>query len=338
MQWTNNQDLSQLNTFGLPVTAAKFKEVHSATDIIDCIQEGVFESKFLLLGGGSNVLFTNDYSGFVLLNKLEGRELIEENEDFVLLKIGSGENWHQTVLYCIEHNYCGIENLSLIPGSVGAAPIQNIGAYGVELKDVLHEVHYVDLTTGKELVVGNEDCQFGYRTSIFKTSLKGKVFITSVVLKLSKTPNLKLSYGAIESELAARNHTKIGIREVSDAVIAIRQSKLPDPKELGNSGSFFKNPVIPASTFAEIQKQHPEIPNYPAGENHIKLAAGWLIEQCGWKGKRVGETGSHAKQALVLVNYGNAKGNEIYHLAQDIIASVKKQFGVELEPEVNIIE
>lgn len=336
---TQHKNLKQLNTFGIDVKAHAYAEVHTAEDAQNLIEKNYFKSPFLILGGGSNMLFTRDFEGLVVRNRISGLEVVAASSDYILLRIGAGENWHETVLKCVENNWCGIENLSLIPGCVGAAPIQNIGAYGVEIKDVLEQVHFIDLSTGEQKVLSHAECQFGYRNSIFKSTLKNKVLITAVDLRLSKTPNpnLKLDYGAIKDELANMGVSKPSIKDVSNAVISIRQSKLPDPAELGNSGSFFKNPIIPNAQFEQLVVQHPDIRSYKVDKNHVKLAAGWLIEQCGWKGKRVGNTGSHAKQALVLVNYGNATGQEVKELAFTIIESVRDTFGVNLEPEVNII-
>ncbi|MBO6518142.1 MAG: UDP-N-acetylmuramate dehydrogenase [Bacteroidia bacterium] len=333
----HNVNLKGLNTFGMDVQAQSLIEVTSIADVKQLVSKGTFQGKFLILGGGSNVLFTDDYNGVIVLNRILGKTVIEESETSVVLQVSAGENWHETVQYCVDQNWCGIENLSLIPGCVGAAPIQNIGAYGVEIKDVLESVHFIDLETGQEKQLTNDACGFGYRNSVFKHDLKNKVLITSIVIRLAKQPSLKLEYGAIKDELANNNYEHIGIKEVSKAVIAIRQSKLPNPADLGNAGSFFKNPVVPKMEYDRISNQFPDVRGYVVDDQHMKLAAGWLIEQCGWKGKRVGDTGSHAKQALVLVNYGQAKGADVRQLAHDIIESVWNKFGVRLEPEVNII-
>ncbi len=296
--------------------------------------------EFLILGGGSNVLLSRDYPGLVIRNNIKGREIVAENEDEVLLKVYSGENWHELVIYCVDRNWGGIENLSLIPGTVGAAPMQNIGAYGVELEQVFHSLEALDLHSFELKAFNKHACAFGYRESVFKKQLKGRYFIYSVTLKLSKKPVINASYGDILALLESQglNADTAGIKDVSEAVIQIRQSKLPDPKELGNSGSFFKNPVIKTDQFISLKKEFPEIKGYDQPESGlVKVPAAWLIEQCGWKGKRIGNTGSHVKQALVLVNYGDAKGQEIWQLAMDIIQSVKLKFGIELEPEVNII-
>jgi len=295
----------------------------------------------LILGGGSNVLFTQNFSGLVLKNSLKGKEIVKENRDKVFVKVHAGENWHQFVLWCLEKNFAGIENLSLIPGCVGAAPMQNIGAYGVELKDVFHELEAVEISTGSSKTFSNQDCEFGYRESVFKKELRNKYIINSVTfmlhnLNVSEHYTYHIDYGDIKAELAENSVFNLNIKAVSDAVIKIRSSKLPDPKDLGNSGSFFKNPVINNDHFAALQLSYPLIPSYHAGAEKTKIPAGWLIEQCGWKGKRVGNTGSHAKQALVLVNYGNAQGNEVKELATAIQQSVMDKFGIAIEAEVNI--
>jgi UDP-N-acetylmuramate dehydrogenase len=337
MNYEQNKDLSSLNTFGLHAKAKRFVKVNSSDDIQSLISEGVFNKEFFILGGGSNVLFTGDFDGTVVWNNMLGKSLVYEDSESVHLKIGAGENWHDVVMYCVENNWGGVENLSLIPGCVGAAPIQNIGAYGVEIKDTLLSVEYINLDNGAPKTLENKDCDFGYRNSIFKQALKNKVIIVNIVLKLSKDHDLSLEYGAIKDGLSENNVVNPTIKDVSDVVISIRQSKLPDPAELGNSGSFFKNPIVKNYIFNDIKAKHPDARSYPIDDNHVKLAAGWLIESCGWKGKRVGNTGSHAKQALVLVNYGGATGQEIISLAHSIIESVKQAFNVTLEPEVNII-
>jgi UDP-N-acetylmuramate dehydrogenase len=266
-----------------------------------------------------------------------GQELSRRFSKSVYVRAGGGENWHDFVLWTIQNGWGGLENLSLIPGTVGAAPIQNIGAYGVELRDVFHQLKALDLQTGKLKTFRHKDCQFGYRDSIFKRELRGRYFITEVTFKLSLFPKLNISYGAIRQELAAKNITNPGIRDVSNAVIAIRSSKLPDPAKIGNSGSFFKNPEFSNRVFTKIQKLYPDMPFYPVSEERTKIPAGWLIEQCGWKGKRVGETGCHKDQALVLVNYGKASGLEVWQHAVRVMESVKERFGISLEPEVNVM-
>ena len=292
----------------------------------------------MFLGGGSNVLFCKDYEGLVIKNSIKGIHVVSEDEQHVLLKVYSGEGWHDLVMHCVANNWGGIENLSLIPGTVGAAPMQNIGAYGVELEKVFVELEALNLHTLELHTFNKPACAFGYRESVFKRQLKGLYFIYSVTIRLDKQPKVSVDYGDILQVLADKglDQSTASIKDVSDAVIQIRSSKLPDPKVLGNSGSFFKNPVISKELFEQLQQQYPNIKGFP-NDLGVKVPAAWLIEQCGWKGKRVGETGAHAKQALVLVNYGNATGNEVYQMALTIIQSVKDTFGVQLEPEVNII-
>lgn len=284
------------------------------------------------------MLLCKDYPGLLIRNAIKGLQIVHEDDDHVLLRVYSGESWHETVMYCVERNWGGIENLSLIPGTVGAAPMQNIGAYGVELEQVFDQLEALNLNTLELETFNKTQCAFGYRESVFKRQLKGQYFIYSVTFKLSKKPIIHADYGDIQAILNEKGLSAetAGIKDVSDAVIHIRQSKLPDPKVLGNSGSFFKNPQITKEHFEALKLQFPDIKGYPQNDG-IKVPAGWLIEQCGWKGKRVGNTGSHAKQALVLVNYGGATGTEIYQLAQDIIKSVSDKFSIHLEPEVNIV-
>ncbi len=284
------------------------------------------------------MLLTKDIDDLVVHINTEGICIDREDDNSVYLTVNAGENWHDFVLWCIDQNYGGIENLSLIPGNVGTCPIQNIGAYGVEVKDVITKVEAVSIETGKLVQFSNAECKFGYRNSIFKNEVKGKYIITSVSFKLTKKDHvLNTSYGAIETELASKNITNPTIKTVSDAVIAIRQSKLPDPKEIGNSGSFFKNPVISKSLFENLKEKFPNIPSYSVSDEEIKVPAGWLIEQSGFKGKRFGDYGVHEKQALVLVNYGNASGKDIYKLAQQIQTTIKENFTIDLEIEVNVI-
>lgn len=334
-----NISLLPYNTFGIDVQARWFFRVKSTTSLSELLADnGFFRSqRSLILGGGSNMLFTQDFDGLVLYNQIKGKEVLSEDENHVYVKVGAGENWHEWVLYCLQNNWGGIENLSLIPGSVGAAPIQNIGAYGVEVKDVFHALEAVQLETGTSHVFNHQDCQFGYRDSIFKRHAKGKYFITSVTFRLDKKHQLHTSYGAIQAELEQMGISNPSIQDISRAVIHIRQSKLPDPAVIGNGGSFFKNPVVEKADFEALRAHYPGMPHYPQPDGQEKLAAGWLIEQAGWKGKRFGNFGVHDRQALVLVNYGGAKGSDIVGLSRQVQEAVEAQFGVLLEPEVNLV-
>lgn len=334
----HNFSLKNLNTFGIDANCDQFIQINEAGELLSILNESYYKkAPKLVLGGGSNVLFTQDYKGIVLKNNIYGIEKLRENEDHVWLKVGAGEVWHNLVLACIEKGYAGIENLSLIPGQVGASPMQNIGAYGVEIKNYVDSVICLDLNDGTEEVYASNECQFGYRSSIFKTKLKGQKFISHVVFKLNKKVNFNTSYGAIEKELERMNITELSLQAVSQAVINIRSSKLPDPNIIGNAGSFFKNPIVDLEKADELEKFYPNIPLYPASDGYKKVAAGWMIEQAGWKGKRFNNHGVHVNQALVLVNYGNALGADINKLANDIQNSISEKFGVELEKEVNII-
>jgi UDP-N-acetylmuramate dehydrogenase len=281
------------------------------------------------------MLFTKNFDGLLIKNNLKGINIIKEDQDYAYIKSAAGEIWHDFVLYCIHKNYSGIENLSLIPGSVGAGPIQNIGAYGVELKDTFFECEAIHMQTGTKRTFSLEECKFGYRESVFKSELKGQYFISSVTFRLRKKPVFRTDYGQIQIELDRMGVKELSVQAISEAVCNIRRSKLPNPDEIGNAGSFFKNPVVTKEHFEKIKAQYPDISSYPNGDQ-VKLAAGWLIEKAGWKGKVMGECGVHKNQALVLVNYGKAKGEEIYHLSELIIESIKKTFDVHLEREVNI--
>lgn len=337
MTISKNYPLRGLNTFGLNVIARSFCEVSSEENIKELLKDASNrEGTKFVLGGGSNILFTKDLDALCIHNKIKGIEKVKEDEDFVWIKSGGGVVWHELVMYCVEKNYGGVENLSLIPGSAGAAPIQNIGAYGVELKETFSSLEIVDLKSGEKKILTTDDCQFGYRDSIFKREYKNRFIITSVTLKLNKHPHFNTSYGAIENELKAMNVNTPGVKSISQAVINIRRSKLPDPVHIGNCGSFFKNPEVPEEKFLEIKKSNPDVVGYPTHSGKIKLAAGWLIEKCGWKGKRIGNVGMHDKQALVLVNYGNASGKELYAHAQKVQLDVKEKYDVLLEMEVNI--
>lgn len=337
MQVQENFSLKAFNSFGIDVKAHRFASFHSAVELAQLL-EMTGGMPFIILGGGSNILLTKNINGWVLKNMISGIEKTGEDDEFVYVKAGAGENWHQFVLYCIEHGWGGVENLSLIPGCVGASPMQNIGAYGVEIKDVFHELRALHVKDHSVHTFSLQDCEFGYRESVFKRKYKGQFVILDVTFRLRKKPVLNTSYGAIEQELAAMGVEQPDIRAVSDAVIRIRSSKLPDPKLIGNAGSFFKNPSVSKTRYDELKSAYPAIVGYPNNDGTVKLAAGWLIEQCGWKGYRKGDAGVHAKQALVLVNYGNASGDEVYALSTDILESVKQKFGVELEREVNVVK
>ncbi len=333
-----NVSLMEYNTFHLKASARLFARVGSIDELKELLKMSeVAGLPIMVLGGGSNVLLTQDFPGLVIKNEIVGIEVLEENEDTVTIKSMSGTVWHDLVMYAVERGWGGIENLSLVPGSVGAGPMQNIGAYGVELKETFQELEALDIATGEIKKFTNEECRFGYRDSIFKNEAKGKYFILSITLKLSKSPKLRTDYGDVAHILSEKGITIPTIKDVSDTVISIRRSKLPDPKDIGNAGSFFKNPEIDNETFSKLEKQFPDMPYYMMPSGLIKIPAAWMIEQLGWKGKRVGNTGSHTRQALVLVNYGDATGEEIKKLAQDIINSVHEKFGITLSLEVNII-
>ncbi|UXP31124.1 UDP-N-acetylmuramate dehydrogenase [Reichenbachiella agarivorans] len=334
---TEGFSLKNHNTFGLDVSAKWFAEVHTEQEL----QEAILWAKerevdLFLLGGGSNVLLTQDLDCLVVINAIKGITVLSQDENQVLVRAAAGEIWHDLVVHCIHEEWGGIENMSLIPGTVGAAPMQNIGAYGVEIKDVFVSLTALHRETLETKVFSKDECQFGYRESVFKRDLKGQYIITSVTLRLSKKPVVNTTYGAITEVLDSKGIAEPSIKDVSEAVIDIRRSKLPDPKQIGNSGSFFKNPVITVTQFSELKKQY-QIPGYPQEDGQVKVPAGWLIEQAGWKGKRLGNIGVHDKQALVLVNHGGGEGSAIYQLAMDIQASVQSQFGIEILPEVNVL-
>lgn len=335
MDIQQNISLKKYNTFGIDAKAARFISVDSVAQLRDILN---IESDIFVLSGGSNLLLTNNLDKLVLHINTKGIDILEETDSHVFIKVQAGENWHEFVLWCIEHDFGGLENLSLIPGYVGTSPIQNIGAYGVELKDTFYKLKTIEVSTQKRKIFSAKECDFGYRNSVFKNELKGKYIITSVIFKLTKSNHkLNYSYGAIQSELEKRGIVNPTIKDISDCVIDIRNSKLPNPDEIGNSGSFFKNPVISITQFNSLKEKYPEIPSYIISETEIKIPAGWLIEQCGFKGKRFGDAGVHSKQALVLVNYGNATGQEIFALAQNIQQTVSTTFGISLEIEVNVI-
>lgn len=332
-----NKSLKSFNTFGVESQAQWFVQAHTAQDVLSCL-ESLEDKPLMVLGGGSNLLLTKDVPGVVLKMSLKGIAVVEQTQSHVILEVQAGEIWHEVVTYCLEHNYGGIENLALIPGQMGTAPIQNIGAYGVELKDVFDSCMAMNRKTGAQQLFTLEDCKFGYRESVFKNELKNQFIILSVRLKLTKKEHkLKLDYGSIREVLAQKAIDNPSITEVAQAVIAIRQSKLPDPKELGNSGSFFKNPVVAEDLAEQLKIKYPDMPSYSAGHGLVKIPAGWLIERAGFKGYRQGDAGVHKNQALVLVNHGKATGAEIWDLAQQIQHKIQQDFGIELSPEVNII-
>ncbi len=340
MKILENYDLTKLNTFGVHARAKFFVELQDESSLKELFATSEFQNnEKLFLGGGSNVLFTQDFDGLVILNKLKGIEILAESAEDVLIRAMSGEIWHDLVIFAVERGYWGIENLSFIPGTVGAAPMQNVGAYGAELHSVLENVETYEIKTGKKKIFGKEECELGYRDSIFKNRLKGEYFISAITLRLSKIPNPQITYKHLKEYL--EKNTK-GISEIknpkdiSDAVTAIRRSKLPDPVEIGNAGSFFKNVFLEKEKMEELLKEYPDMPYFEEG-GLKKVPAGWFIEQCGWKGKKMGNVGVHEKHALVLVNYGGGTGEEIKNLSEQIIISVFLKFGIKLVPEVNLI-
>ena len=336
MKLSENFSLKPYNTFRIDAYAKYFAGFFS----IEMLQEVLEENKGvkkMILGGGSNILFTENFDGLVLKNGISGIDVVDKNEEFIFVRVGAGVNWHQFVMYCIDHNYAGIENLSLIPGNAGASPMQNIGAYGVEIKDVFHELEALHLKERTVQKFSNADCEFGYRESVFKKKYKGDFAILNVIFRLNKKPSFNISYGAIEEELKRMQVKDLSIKAVSDAVIHIRQSKLPDPAVIGNAGSFFKNPEISFEHLNELKLTYDDIPSYEINEQLVKVPAGWLIERCGWKGYRRGDAGCYDKQALVLVNYAKATGREIYDLSEEIKVSVMEKFKIEIKREVNIL-
>lgn len=337
MNILENISLKPFNTFGIDKIARFFVAVKSIKELKEAIEWAKSQKiKMLILGGGSNILLTQNQDALVIKIELEGIELVQEDDDFYWVEVGAGVIWHDFVLTSIKNNWAGIENLSLIPGTVGASPMQNIGAYGVEIKDVFTSLKALNIETLQLEEFDAEACSFGYRESVFKQELKGKYVICSVVFRLKKVPVFHTEYGAIKETLEKSGIPELNIRRISDAVIHIRQSKLPDPKEIGNAGSFFKNPTIPIEEFERLKNQYPSLPGYPTNDG-IKIPAAWLIEQCGWKGQRFGEIGVHSKQPLVLVNFGGGDGNEIKKLAQNIQQSVLDNFNISIHPEVNFI-
>lgn len=337
LQIRENVSLKNFNTFGVEATAKYLVEINHEDELTELFSDPKWlQIPRLVLGGGSNVLFTKDFEGLVIKMNIRGIEHRINHEE-VHIEAGAGENWNELVDYCVARGFAGMENLSLIPGSVGASPVQNIGAYGVELKDVFESCQAFEISTQHKKTFVKEACGFGYRESIFKGELKNQYIITSVKFKLSIKPKINTKYGAIEDELQKREISDPTIQDISKVVSHIRVSKLPDPSTIGNAGSFFQNPVINFADFEKLKSKFPEVVNFPAGDNKIKLAAGWLIEQCGWKGRIIGQTGTFKNQALVLVNYGQATGAEIYTLSSQIIDSVYNKFGVGLHREVNIL-
>jgi UDP-N-acetylmuramate dehydrogenase len=343
MQIQENIALQPYNTFGIAANARHFASFTNTEELMTILERAPLPANrasklpLLVLGGGSNILFTGDFDGLVLKNNMVGIEELHEDEEHVYVRAGAGENWHRFVLRCISNQWAGVENLSLIPGNVGASPMQNIGAYGVEVKDVFHSLEAYHIEERKIRTFTLNDCEFGYRESVFKKAQKDQYVILSVTFRLRKKPIFHTSYGAIREELERMNVSTLSIAAISQAVINIRSAKLPDPNEIGNAGSFFKNPEIEKEQAEKLQKEFPGLISYPLPGGGVKLAAGWLIEQCGWKGYRKGDAGCHVRQALVLVNYGEASGKEIYDLSQEILQSVRKKFGVTLEREVNIV-
>ncbi len=333
----SNFSLKKHNTFGIDAKAKQFVAVHSVDDLQIILKENQTEKKFIL-GGGSNMLLTKDIDALVIHIDLKGKKIIQEDDNFVWVESQAGENWHEFVLWTINQNFGGLENMSFIPGNVGTTPVQNIGAYGAEIKDTFVSCKAMNIATQEMKIFTNTECHFGYRESVFKHEAKDQYIITSVIYKLTKKEHkINISYGDIKLELANKNIETPSLIDVSNAIITIRQSKLPDPKVLGNSGSFFKNPIVLKSEFEPIHKKFPEMKFYEISDTQVKVPAGWLIEQAGFKGKRFGDAGIHKNQALVLVNYGNATGQEILNVSEDIQKTVFEMFGISIEAEVNVI-
>ena len=367
MRVERDRSLRNLNTFGVDASAKYFAEARSPEEFRELLSQPAYAGeRKLILGGGSNLLFTRDFDGLVIKNSIPGIEVVREDGDDVWVRAGAGEVWHEFVLFCVDRGYAGVENLSLIPGQVGAAPIQNIGAYGIEMESVCERVEAVQIRDAEPVVFSHRECEFGYRESVFKGRCKDRFLVTAVTFHLRRTPRFEIGYGDLRRTLEQMQVGPLSIKAVSDAVIRIRSSKLPDPKVLGNAGSFFKNPIIPRAQFERLAAQYPAMPHFPARSSgpppstdpppnsdpppgaapsgagrpgpgpEVKLPAAWLIEQCGWKGRVVGATGVHAAHALVLVNHGGATGAEIHRLAQEIRHSVQERFGIDLVPEVNL--
>ena len=336
MHLQQNVSLKSHNTFGIDIPAELFIELEDTSRVIEALQDSGLPGKKNIIGGGSNILLTKPVAGLTILNKTKGIEKVKEDKDHVWLNVNSGEVWHELVMYAIKNGWAGIENLALIPGTAGAAPMQNIGAYGIEAKETIESVSFWHIEDRTLTTLNNSECRFGYRDSIFKHELKDKVFITSVCFRLNKKPTYNISYGAIEQELEKMDVTELSIKAIADAVIAIRSSKLPDPKKIGNAGSFFKNPTISTQQYNLLKNRHPGIPSYPVTETTVKVPAGWLIEQCEWKGFKDGQIGVHEKQALVLVNYGGGNGADIWALSEKILRSVEEKYAITLEREVQV--
>lgn len=337
MEIIENFSLKKHNTFGIEAKAKEFTAVHSVEELKNVLAQNQSKKKFIL-GGGSNMLLTQDIDALVIHIDLKGKKIIREDDNFVWVESQAGENWHGFVLWTINQNFGGLENMSLIPGNVGTTPVQNIGAYGTEIKDTFVSCDAIKIDNQEIRTFTKDECNFGYRESIFKNDVKGQYIITSVVFKLTKRNHkINTSYGDITAELAKQGVTAPTLKDVSNAVIAIRQSKLPDPKELGNSGSFFKNPIISKTDFEKVQQKFPDIRFFEVSDTEVKVPAGWLIEQAGFKGKRFGDAGIHKNQALVLVNYGNATGQEILNVSKDIQETIFNTFGIHIEAEVNVI-
>lgn len=337
MEILQNISLKQYHTFHIDVNAKYFATFSTVDELKELLNYKPGTIKKIILGGGSNMLFIKNVAGMVLKNELNGIELIKEDAHHFYVKAAAGENWHQFVLHCIHHNYAGLENLSLIPGNVGASPMQNIGAYGVEIKDVFESLEALNISNNTIHTFSANDCAFGYRESVFKTKHTNEFVILNVTLRLNKEPVFNTSYGAVEQELEKMQVKKLSIQSISQAVINIRRSKLPDPEKIGNAGSFFKNPTLAIKEFKKLREINSSAPGYVIDDKYVKIPAAWLIEQCGWKGYRNNDAGVHVQQPLVLVNYGAATGEEIYALSEKIQQSVKHKFGIELEREVNVV-
>ena len=337
MNIQQNISLKQYNTFGIDANAKYFAEYNSEDELKEILRSDILkENHYLHIGGGSNLLFLNDFDGIILHSKINSIEMIKENDDFVWLRAGSGVIWDDFVAFCVENNWCGVENLSLIPGEVGASAVQNIGAYGMEVKDTIETVETIEIETLANKIFTNKECQYDYRKSIFKTELKGKYIVTYVTFKLNKKQDYQLDYQHLKTSVLQKGD--INLKNIRNTIISIRQEKLPDPKITGNAGSYFMNPIVSKEKYKNLSENYPDIPHYFVSETEEKIPAGWLIEQCGFKGKQIGNVGVHKNQALVIVNFGNATGNEVANLAQQIQHSVKEKFGIEITPEVNYID